>query len=402
MIECRSSPGFSSERCEPRSCRVPSSTSLLRSRARRRGPRRSSPPPAGQSARRRRRSPPRRPSSFASRSRGRTPTALDVRDRTAPALGRPPWRARCPGARAFRPPRRDARLRRAEGRGAPTFLGSRPRASATRARGPGIRARAAPAQRIAEVESRLEAEAAELGTTADHQRAAAIRLREELEHTAKDALAEALDELQSQAADRRRAIEDIADRLRQREQAMNEQIDPAERRSLSAGDRFRGARAATGRAARPRGVTRGRPVSEAGALEFENRMRAIREEAASRLQQELDRMSESFARRANCSSPTSSSRSPTTRRDGSSSGSTRRPGATRQRAPRAGTDSAAHKEPTTAGRERLSDSETHAHGRDDRDTPVERERAGKGGELASPHPPRGGLPGSPRRASRRK
>ena len=38
--------------------------------------------------------------------------------------------------------------------------------------------------------------------------------------------------------------------------------------------------------------------SEAGALEFENRMRAIREEAADRLREELDRTSESFLRRA--------------------------------------------------------------------------------------------------------
>jgi hypothetical protein len=38
--------------------------------------------------------------------------------------------------------------------------------------------------------------------------------------------------------------------------------------------------------------------SEAGAVEFENRMRAIREEAADRLREELDRIAESFLRRA--------------------------------------------------------------------------------------------------------
>jgi hypothetical protein len=38
--------------------------------------------------------------------------------------------------------------------------------------------------------------------------------------------------------------------------------------------------------------------SEAGALEFDNRMRAIREEAAQRLRDELDRTSETFLRRA--------------------------------------------------------------------------------------------------------
>ena len=38
--------------------------------------------------------------------------------------------------------------------------------------------------------------------------------------------------------------------------------------------------------------------SEAGAVEFENRMRAIRDEAGDRLREELDRIAESFLRRA--------------------------------------------------------------------------------------------------------
>ena len=154
-------------------------------------------------------------------------------------------------------------------------------------------------QKIAEVEARIEAEAGELGTTIDEQRAAAIRLREELERTAKEALTEALDELQSQAADRRRAIEEIAERLRQREHALTEQIDSAEsdaraRLEVAFVDLERRQIEQLERAV-AREVDR---LSEAGALEFENRMRAIREEAATRLQSELDRMSETFLRRA--------------------------------------------------------------------------------------------------------
>jgi hypothetical protein len=154
-------------------------------------------------------------------------------------------------------------------------------------------------QRIAEVEARIEAEAGELGTTIDQQRAAAIRLREELEVSAKEALSEALEELQSQAADRRRAIEEIADRLRQREHALTEQVDNAESEARA---RLEVASAELERRqvehlerALAREVDR---VAESGALEFENRMRAIREEAADRLQSELDRMSETFLRRA--------------------------------------------------------------------------------------------------------
>jgi hypothetical protein len=155
-------------------------------------------------------------------------------------------------------------------------------------------------QRIAQVATRLETEAAELGTTADHQRAAAIRLREELEVSAKEALAEALDELQLQASDHRRAIEELAERLRQREYTLNEQIDRAEgdaraRLEIAFSELERRQVEQLDRAA-TREVDR---LSEAGAIEFENRMRAIREEAASRLQQELDKMSESFLRRAN-------------------------------------------------------------------------------------------------------
>jgi len=154
-------------------------------------------------------------------------------------------------------------------------------------------------QRIAEVEARIDAEAAELGLTVDQQRAAAVRLREELETTARDALSEALDELQLQADDRRRAIDDLAERLRLHEHAVAEQVDRAEGEART---RIEAAFAELERRqvehlerASAREVDR---LSEAGALEFENRMRAIREEAASRLREELDRNTESFLRRA--------------------------------------------------------------------------------------------------------
>jgi len=154
-------------------------------------------------------------------------------------------------------------------------------------------------QRIAGVEARIEAEAAELGTTVEQQRAAAVRLREELEATTKDALAATLEELQLQADDRRRAIEDITERLRQHEHAVAEQVDRAESdaraRIESAFAELERRQVVELERATAREVDR---LSEAGALEFENRMRAIREEAASRLREELDRTSETFLRRA--------------------------------------------------------------------------------------------------------
>jgi len=154
-------------------------------------------------------------------------------------------------------------------------------------------------QRIAAVEARIETEAAELGTTVEQQRAAAVRLREELEATTKDALAAALEELQSQADDRRRAIEDITERLRQHEHAVAEQVDRAESdaraRIESAFAELERRQVVELERATAREVDR---LSEAGALEFENRMRAIREEAAGRLREELDKTPETFLRRA--------------------------------------------------------------------------------------------------------
>jgi hypothetical protein len=154
-------------------------------------------------------------------------------------------------------------------------------------------------QQISKVEARIEAEALELGTTADQQRAAAVRLREELERTARDALTQALDELQTQTDDRRRAIDDVMERLRQHEHAVAEQVDQAE---SDARDRIEAAFAELERrqvAELERETAREvERLSAAGALEFENRMKAIREEAAVRLREELDRTTETFLRRA--------------------------------------------------------------------------------------------------------
>ena len=154
-------------------------------------------------------------------------------------------------------------------------------------------------QRIAEVEARIETEATELGATSDAQRAAAIRLREELEESARSALAEALEELQMQASDRRRAVEEMADRARQHEQAIGEQVERVRAEAESQLEITFGELERRQGEQLERAMTREDDrLSEAGALEFDNRMRAIREQAASRLQVELDRTSESFLRRA--------------------------------------------------------------------------------------------------------
>jgi hypothetical protein len=154
-------------------------------------------------------------------------------------------------------------------------------------------------QRIADVEQKVAAESDELDATIAEQRAAASRLREELETSARDSLARALEELQLQADDRRRTVDELNDRLRQHEQAVAEQVDVAEseartRIELAFAELERRQVEHLERSIEREIDTR----SEAGAIEFDNRMRAIREEAADRLREELDRTAESFLRRA--------------------------------------------------------------------------------------------------------
>ena len=152
-------------------------------------------------------------------------------------------------------------------------------------------------QAIRAVEARIETEAAELGSTADEQRKAVVRLREELEQAANVAVGEALDELESQTLERRRAIEEITERLRARETALADGVERAEsdargrldvafvefeRRQL---DRLEKVVA--------REIDR---HEQAAVLAFDERLREIREDAASRLARELDRAVDLLAR----------------------------------------------------------------------------------------------------------
>ena len=154
-------------------------------------------------------------------------------------------------------------------------------------------------QLIADAEARIEAEASQLVETSDEQRAAVLRLREELEQAAQQAVAEALDELQSHTVERRRVIEDIADRLRAREAAISEQIERAE---AEARTRVEGSFADIERRQVEqlerlvaRETTR---YAEAAGLQFESSLKSAREEAATRLGRELERAADSFVRQA--------------------------------------------------------------------------------------------------------
>jgi hypothetical protein len=154
-------------------------------------------------------------------------------------------------------------------------------------------------QLIAEAESRIEAEASELVTTSDEQRASVLRLREELEQSAQKAVAEALEELEAHTSERRRVIEEIAERLRKREQALSEQVDRAE---TEAARRIEASFADIERRQLEhlqRAVAReAERHAEAAGVQFDTTMRSAREEAAGRLSRELDRAVETFVRQA--------------------------------------------------------------------------------------------------------
>jgi hypothetical protein len=152
-------------------------------------------------------------------------------------------------------------------------------------------------QAIAEVEARLEAEASELGSTADDQRKTVLRLREELERAAGQAVTEALDELETQTTERRRAVDEITERLRSREAAIAESIERAENDVRARLDvvLVEWERRQTERLERvtEREVERHTQIAM---VAFDERLREAREEAAARLKRELDRAVELFVR----------------------------------------------------------------------------------------------------------
>jgi hypothetical protein len=154
-------------------------------------------------------------------------------------------------------------------------------------------------QLIAEVEGRIAAEAERLRSEVEEEHKVVTRLRGDLQRTIKDAIEVATAELETHASDRRRELQQLAERIQRREQQLKEQMEreeteaarrltttfaDVERRQIEQFERVVGREA-------------GR-FAEAAALEFEKAIRAAREEAARRLARELDRAVENFTREA--------------------------------------------------------------------------------------------------------
>jgi hypothetical protein len=125
------------------------------------------------------------------------------------------------------------------------------------------------------------------------------RLRSELSGSAEQLMQAANAELEQHAAERRRALHEVADRLRKRERdlqelAEREANEAAQRIQLSLGDVERRQVEQLQRIV-SRETTR---YAEAASLHFDGQIKTAREEAARRLSRELDLAVERFAREA--------------------------------------------------------------------------------------------------------
>jgi hypothetical protein len=154
-------------------------------------------------------------------------------------------------------------------------------------------------QLLSEVEVRLAADADRLSAESEDQRAALIRMRGELDKALEDAMAAAQTEVESHGVERRRALNELEERMRRRERELAEHI---EREEAEAVQRIRaGFEDASRRQVEhmERVVARATAAyGDEAAQQFATVAKAAREDAARRLARELERAVEVFAREA--------------------------------------------------------------------------------------------------------
>jgi hypothetical protein len=154
-------------------------------------------------------------------------------------------------------------------------------------------------QLIADAEARIASDAERLEAESEQQREGLGRLRDELARIIEESVSSGTQELETFAADRRRALHEVNERLRRRERTLAEQIEreeaeamrriqasfaDVERRQIEQLERIIG-RATTS-------------YSEAAGQQFADAIRSAREDAAVRLSRELERAVQSFLREA--------------------------------------------------------------------------------------------------------
>jgi hypothetical protein len=154
-------------------------------------------------------------------------------------------------------------------------------------------------QLIAETEATIAADIERLENESEQQREGIMRVREELTRAVQETVAAGNAELETYAAERRRALHELNDRIRARERALGEQVERAE---TEATRRVQAAFADVER----RQVEQLQRIldratssySDQAAQQFGDAIRASREQAAARLSRELDRAVQAFVREA--------------------------------------------------------------------------------------------------------
>jgi hypothetical protein len=152
---------------------------------------------------------------------------------------------------------------------------------------------------IAQVETRIVADAERIVGESEEQRAAVARMREELGRTIEESVQSANAELESHGLERRRALHEVGERLRKREQALREQI---EREETEAARRIAAGFAEIERKQLDqlqRTVDRATSgYSEIASQQFAEAIKGAQEDAAKRLAREMERAVASFEREA--------------------------------------------------------------------------------------------------------
>ena len=154
-------------------------------------------------------------------------------------------------------------------------------------------------QVLREIELRLTADAERLSAESEEQRAGVARLRTELNRTLDEALALVRNELETHAADRRRALHELEERMARRErelteQAQREEVDAVQRVKSGFEDVSRRQIEQLERAV-DRAVA---SHADEAAQRFAQLVKTSREDAAKRLARELERAVSTFSREA--------------------------------------------------------------------------------------------------------
>ena len=150
-------------------------------------------------------------------------------------------------------------------------------------------------QLVGQAEARIRGDVERLDAMSSEQRQAASRLREEVERTVRQAVAGARTELETHESERQRALHELGERFKRREQELmehlsREEADAAERLRASVGDLERRQLEELERIAE-RAAAR---YADAAAQQLDAAIRAARDDAARRLTRELARSVEAY------------------------------------------------------------------------------------------------------------